>query len=623
MRGRVFFSAMAQKIALTIFFILLIAIPASAQRPSIDARTYRPSTDPNASLYTEPVSTPGPLRFNFGAVGSYAYRPITLDHQGPNDVALRPVGKMFALDALANLGIGQRFAVGVAVPVVLYQDGSSGLPTTISSTGQVPRSALGDVALTLKGTLLRNDGGGFGLAGLGNVTFPTGDPDGFTGDGSMTVSARVLAEYTLLIASVQASVGYKVRTDRHTWPAVETGGYRFGDELPWTIGLNLKPGVLGVDSGNRQRWEVALHGSLPAGPVGPFGAGAPGSAALSPFMIAASDRVELGHYRDVFLTLGVDFGLNRAIGVPIVRGLVGIGWAPRDHDMDHDGIKDDVDGCPEIPEDHDGFEDADGCPEIDNDDDGIPDSYDACPNVKGVESIDPKKNGCPGLAVASVALQDRDHDGILDASDKCPDQPEDKDGFQDADGCPDPDNDKDGIGDEADACPNEAGVASSDPARNGCPDKDLDGDTFENDVDQCPAQAETWNGVMDDDGCPDEGGALLATIDAKKTVRVAKPIMIHGSGDAVDVDDSAKPTLRALATELFKHPEWTIAVGVRPANGDQLDALNRSFAVVRALAALSPRDGVAETVGWDAVRSQAQNGAGMAFLILVTPPDKK
>ena len=34
---------------------------------------------------------------------------------------------------------------------------------------------------------------------------------------------------------------------------------------------------------------------------------------------------------------------------------------------------------------------------------------------------------------------------------------EDLDGFQDEDGCPDPDNDGDGIVDRLDACPNDPG----------------------------------------------------------------------------------------------------------------------------------------------------------------------
>jgi hypothetical protein len=36
--------------------------------------------------------------------------------------------------------------------------------------------------------------------------------------------------------------------------------------------------------------------------------------------------------------------------------------------------------------------------------------------------------------------RDRDRDGIPDGKDRCPDDPEDRDGFEDSDGCPDPDD---------------------------------------------------------------------------------------------------------------------------------------------------------------------------------------
>jgi outer membrane protein OmpA-like peptidoglycan-associated protein len=50
------------------------------------------------------------------------------------------------------------------------------------------------------------------------------------------------------------------------------------------------------------------------------------------------------------------------------------------------------------------------------------------------------------------------------------------DGFEDEDGCPDPDNDKDGFSDAQDKCPN---------------------------------QAETLNGNRDEDGCPDAGPEIV------------------------------------------------------------------------------------------------------------------
>jgi outer membrane protein OmpA-like peptidoglycan-associated protein len=132
-------------------------------------------------------------------------------------------------------------------------------------------------------------------------------------------------------------------------------------------------------------------------------------------------------------------------------------------DKDGDRIPDDVDKCPNEPEDKDGFQDDDGCPDPDNDHDGIPDALDRCPNEPEDKDGFQDDDGCPD--------PDNDHDGIPDALDKCPNEPEDKDGFQDDDGCPDPDNDGDGIPDKIDKCPNESETINHYKDEDGCPDE--------------------------------------------------------------------------------------------------------------------------------------------------------
>src|SRR6185312_8749748 len=86
----------------------------------------------------------------------------------------------------------------------------------------------------------------------------------------------------------------------------------------------------------------------------------------------------------------------------------------------------------------------------DRDGDGIKDNADKCPDQPEDKDGFQDEDGCPDL--------DNDGDGLNDAIDKCPNDPEDKDGFEDEDGCPDPDNDNDGIADKDDKCPNEPGV---------------------------------------------------------------------------------------------------------------------------------------------------------------------
>jgi OmpA-OmpF porin, OOP family len=100
--------------------------------------------------------------------------------------------------------------------------------------------------------------------------------------------------------------------------------------------------------------------------------------------------------------------------------------------------------------------------------------------------------------------QDPDKDGILGAADKCPNEPEDKDSFEDDNGCPDPDNDGDGIADATDKCPAEAEDKDNFEDDNGCPDPDNDQDGVPDAADKCNDQPETRNGFEDEDGCPDE-----------------------------------------------------------------------------------------------------------------------
>jgi outer membrane protein OmpA-like peptidoglycan-associated protein len=99
---------------------------------------------------------------------------------------------------------------------------------------------------------------------------------------------------------------------------------------------------------------------------------------------------------------------------------------------------------------------------------------------------------------------DRDGDGIADADDDCPDDPEDFDGFEDMDGCPEYDNDGDGIPDGDDGCPNQAEDFDGYMDEDGCPDLDNDGDGILDVNDNCPNDAEVYNGFEDSDGCPDD-----------------------------------------------------------------------------------------------------------------------
>lgn len=128
---------------------------------------------------------------------------------------------------------------------------------------------------------------------------------------------------------------------------------------------------------------------------------------------------------------------------------------------------------------------------------------------------------------------DRDRDGIPDRDDKCPDAAEDRDGFEDSDGCPDLDNDKDGIPDKLDRCPNEPEEVNGIEDTDGCPEPDRDFDGIKDVVDKCPDQPEDKNGWQDEDGCPDGGPPpSVMCADGKPPAKV---------GDTCDADHDGRP----------------------------------------------------------------------------------
>jgi outer membrane protein OmpA-like peptidoglycan-associated protein len=166
------------------------------------------------------------------------------------------------------------------------------------------------------------------------------------------------------------------------------------------------------------------------------------------------------------------------------------------------------------------------------------------------------------------AFLDADGDGIPDKHDRCPQEPEDSDGFQDSDGCPEPDNDGDGIPDGQDQCPNAAGPKE----RGGCPDSDgdgvpdsqdlcplkpgpkgydgcpdADGDEVPDNVDKCPEQL----GTPEADGCPIDSPPLVV-IESDR-IRIKGNILFETG--AANIQKQSLKLLDEVAIVLARNPE--------------------------------------------------------------------
>jgi OmpA-OmpF porin, OOP family len=133
----------------------------------------------------------------------------------------------------------------------------------------------------------------------------------------------------------------------------------------------------------------------------------------------------------------------------------------------------------------------------DEDGDGVFDVDDKCRGSMEDRDGFRDGDGCPD--------PDNDGDQLPDGQDKCPLDPEDHDQFQDEDGCPEPDNDQDSIPDLNDPCPNAAEDGRGKRPKDGCPSsaEDGDGDGVADASDKCADEPEDRDGFQDYDGCPD------------------------------------------------------------------------------------------------------------------------
>jgi outer membrane protein OmpA-like peptidoglycan-associated protein len=537
---------------ISVGLLLLQAAPArAAVGGNIDLNTFHHAVDSRGFITGNASQVLGPKEFSFGLVINWANKPLEL----VNGDTSYTVQNIFTptLQAAAGFRLGLEMELGLTVPFnVINGDvnpdnpGDPSNPNDDESYG-FDSQGIGDVGAHLKIRFLNTSKNPIGLAILASVYIPGGyDKDKWLGEGDVTIQPWLIIdkEFDDGRFRLGGNVGFRLRTgDEHVFTddGVRPMGLpaaphtdeivKVGPEVPFVAAVSY--GVV------PQKFDVVgeIFGSVPLD-----------SENYDPLEVVGAVKLYLA--RNSFFLLGGGVGLlptAQAGGNPDVRAFIGIIFEPNIGDRDHDGIKDDLDKCPNDPEDKDNFEDLDGCPDPDNDRDGILDEDDQCPNEPEDKDGIEDEDGCPDKDPS-----DRDGDGILDDQDACPDEPEDFDQWEDKDGCPDPDNDKDGILDTEDVCPNDPEDKDGWKDEDGCPDPDNDNDRILDKDEKCPNEPETYNNKDDEDGCPDRGLAVRTStgIDILDKVYFA-------TGKA-NILPKSFPILDAVAATMKGNPDITL-----------------------------------------------------------------
>jgi len=534
----------------------------------MDLHLFRPAIDSKGHLSVNGTDILGNGDISFGLVldagfGILPFRGFVNDSSVTSANAARRnriVDQAFTGTLHFNYGLFNRFVVGVQLPITVMSGPEIEVPGAYNIDSTSPRGleyqSIGGMTVHAKARILRAERDPIGLAAILRVQLPTGDSGQFATDPGLAIWPSMVAEYRpVRRVRFSLELGYRLvlgqgatfPVDGRTFPAMgntSATGATFGtgagdpgtpltydDLLTFGFGMSFRVAdsldLVGEVYGTQIASEFGTEGALSA-----------------EALIGLKIFVQQNSYLTISGGMGIPTGGFEAADYRAVLGFV---FEPSIGDRDGDGYKDDVDECPDEPEDFDGFSDEDGCPDPDNDRDGILDVDDECPMVPEDRDGDADEDGCP-----EGNEGDRDGDGILDAVDQCPDDPEDRDGFQDEEGCPDPDNDSDGILDTDDLCPNDPEDVDGFQDQDGCPDPDNDNDRILDVDDACPNDPETYNGTEDEDGCPDRGSVV---IEDNSLIILDK---IYFETDSAVIQSRSFPIIDAVAATLNGNPQITL-----------------------------------------------------------------
>ena len=543
----------------------------------IDLQLFRPAADSKGYFTLNGAQILAPLDVSFGLITTIAWQPLQLKGVAAGGVVGadgKPISSSVTVNNLITttlqgaIGIVQGdhlgLQIGLQLPIAVLT--GEGTPTQDPDPGaingntpnQMDGQGIGDLVIQPKIRFINPSRKKIGVSLMPSVVLPTGDKSHFMGEDQFIFQPSAVVDanwgrYGVLRTAI--NVGARIRTkgastfrdtnDYFARPSTSVPapqqpnnlqGIKVGNEILAGLGAawGLVPFRFDLVGEVYGFWGINSKKIAADGSESSMKPGGEAIAGIKLYLATNSFFEAGGGYQIMPSSYGAAKG----------RVFVGFIFEPGMGDRDGDGIKDDVDKCPDDPEDYDGFEDEDGCPDPDNDKDGIPDELDSCPNDPETYNGYKDEDGCPDGVV-----RDRDGDGIPDDVDKCPDEPEDFDGFEDEDGCPDPDNDKDGIPDKVDLCPNDPEDFDGFEDEDGCPDPDNDRDRIPDKLDKCPNEPETYNGFEDEDGCPDKG---LVIVQRGKLEIMDK---IYFETDKDEILPRSFPLLDQIAGTIKGHPE--------------------------------------------------------------------
>jgi uncharacterized repeat protein (TIGR01451 family)/uncharacterized protein (TIGR03382 family) len=289
-----------------------VSAPAAAQAQDDLSRSFlverfQPQPGRDDVLGVQSAHVPEHLTVSARLFADYAHQPLRLVSVENPSFQRILVGSQTYLTLAGSVALFDRFELGAALPMMVYQTTSGAGMVDPRLQGALTTTAFSDLRLNLKTALMRSED--FGLAVSLPVTFPTAPKDSYLGGGSVTFNPTLVGEWRGPRGSaVMANAGiFFGRPQRFL-------NLHLGTSVTYGIGgkVDLVP-----------RWKLALLSTL----AGEVGLNSP-SVPTSPLELLVALR--LGHFKNLEMTLGGGPGLTNGFGTPRFRVLAALSYAPSD-----------------------------------------------------------------------------------------------------------------------------------------------------------------------------------------------------------------------------------------------------------------------------------------------------
>lgn len=402
-----------------IFLLTLLLLPRAAmgRTSSLDVATFKTATDSGYYLVTEGSKSMLRGEWSLGLYLDYFKDPISYVAGGQtfqvlSNVFMGHLTLAYAFTDWFEIGSGGDFGF-----LVEYQDPLTGVGDT--------SFRFGDSRMNFKLTLLDNTKAAVGIALVPFITFPSGDGDRFMGQNKVTGGGKLVLD-TKRIAnrlSFALNVGYLAHDSISLLTGTDIDDqFLFGAGLNWSL---IK---------KRLDFVVDVYGSTILKDFFQ-------SEVQTPLEADGALRLLLAQTQ-LAVTVGGGAGITQGVSTPKFRAFAGLSWIPprilieREVELREISLQSSEEvfvlseQCPYEESNFDPQRDNPNCEEIYY----LRNVSTQCPPadqyIKGKDNPNCEK-------VYGFNVVDYDEDAVPDFKDQCPSTPENRNDFQDDDGCPD------------------------------------------------------------------------------------------------------------------------------------------------------------------------------------------